>query len=368
MCGQLSGLSGGDVHALRLLWHWNQREPGRAVLLAPEDVRAVSPVEILTESFVPVRTPLDRWLRGLISYTAIVIGRTVIASATAPPARFAVAASHFFHDVVPAAVHRLRHGSTPVVYVYHLVGNENRPPSVRTWLSVTGERFSVALIRLSRAVAFVDNNETYEALARLGLARERLVMTSNAYDPVLSIPEVARSEILSVVFMGRFTAEKGIWDMIALARALEEEVPEARLTMLGDGPLRGKLLDRIAREGVENIDAPGFVDEETKWRRLRAATLFVAPSREEGWGIAVGEALTAGLPVVAYDLPAYSHFGSLPMRVPVGDRDRLISTVVALLRDPDRLAAERERVHSLTGALPTWSELLDAELDALARF
>jgi glycosyltransferase involved in cell wall biosynthesis len=278
-----------------------------------------------------------------------------------------VAASHFFHDVIPAALHKLRHGSVPVVYVYHLIGDEKRTPSVRTLLSVAGERFSVALMRLSRALVFIDNHETRQSLTRLGIADERLVMTGNAYDPLISLPEASTSETPSVVFMGRFTAEKGIWDMLALARALKDAVPEARVTMLGDGPLRGELVKRVAREGLQNIDTPGFIDEETKWRRLRAATLFVAPSREEGWGIAVGEALTAGLPVVAYDLPAYSHFGNLPMRVPVDDGHRLISTVVDLLRDPDRLAAERERVHSLTGTLPRWSELLDAELDALAR-
>jgi len=367
MCGPLSGLSGGDVHALRLLWHWNQREPGRVVLLAPEGVRAASPVDIPPESLMPVRTPLDRWLRGLISYTAVVIGRTVVASATAPPARFAVTASHFFHDVVPAALHKLRFGSTPVVYVHHLVGDKTRTPSVRTWLSLAGERFSVALMRLSRAVVFVIDDQARESLARLGIQRERLLMTDNAYDPLFSLPDVSRSEIPSVVFMGRFTAEKGIWDMITLARALQDAAPKAQLTMLGDGPLRGELLDRVARERLENIDAPGFVDEETKWRRLRGATLFVAPSREEGWGIAVGEALRAGLPVVAYDLPAYSHLGNLPLYVPVGDSDRLISTVVDLLRDPARLAGERDRVRSQSETLPTWSELLDAELDALAR-
>ena len=297
MCGPLSGISGGDAHSLRLVREWNEREPGSAVLLAPRAVRAAAPVR--DDDFVSVRTPLDRWLRGLVSYALVVGLRTLVAPMIAPRARFAIAASHFAQDVIPVVLHRLRYRSQPVAYVYHLVSDMERTPGFRTRLSVAAERISVALLRRTDALVFVDNEETMLSLERRGLDRRRLLPTGNAYDPVEPIPPRSRPEEPRVVFVGRFTEEKGVWDMLELARTLRDRVPAARIHMLGAGPLQRQFAERLARTGIGNVEAPGFVDEETKWRTLRGATVFVAPSREEGWGIAVGEALTAELPVVA---------------------------------------------------------------------
>src|SRR5829696_7954788 len=103
MCGPLAGLSGGDVHALRLMQRWERRAPGAALLLAPELMRPQLPKGV-DPRMRPVRTPLDPLLRGLVTYALIVVLRTVAASFRAPPARVTVASSHFFHDVIPCVV------------------------------------------------------------------------------------------------------------------------------------------------------------------------------------------------------------------------------------------------------------------------
>ena len=367
MCGPLSaGASGGDVHALRLVQRWNERESGSALLLAPESVRVAAPPPVAEGAFQALRTPLDRRLRGLVSYAGVVALRTAAAAVKAPRARFAIAASHFPFDVIPVLVHRLRYRSVPVVYVYHLVADMERPPSLRSALSATLERLSVALMRRARPVVFVDNEETRESLARHGLDRSRLILTRNAYDPARPLPPRARSTKPHVLFIGRFTEEKGIWDMLDLCRELAQRVPDARVTMLGDGPQRRAFLEQLRESGLQNAEAPGFVEEEEKWRALRAATVFAAPSREEGWGIAVGEALTAAVPVVAYDLPAYSHFGDLPLRISPGDLAGFIQAVVDLLTDVPRIEREEERIRRGRAALPSWNEILDDEIAGLA--
>src|SRR5207248_3180308 len=139
----------------------------------------------------------------------------------------------------------------------------------------------------------------------------------------------------------------------------------ARVTMLGDGPLRPRLLEALADSGLTNVEAPGFVSEADKWLLLRSASLFVAPSREEGWGIAVGEALLAGLPVVCYDLPAYRHLRELPIRVPMSDREAFVATVMSLLADPGRLTDVRERVETAGETLPRWRDILAREIETM---
>jgi glycosyltransferase involved in cell wall biosynthesis len=93
--------------------------------------------------------------------------------------------------------------------------------------------------------------------------------------------------------------------------------------------------------------------------------VFVSPSVEEGWGIAVGEALIAGVPSVVYELPAYSHFGDLPLLAPLGDIEGFVDTVVGLLTDRARLDAERRRIEHSGDRLPRWNDLLASEVAAM---
>lgn len=358
------GLSGGDVHALRLCDTLAGRGEDAVVLVTVPAMRKNLPRSV-EDRVLEIRTPLDGRLTSMPAYFAGVCLRMVQAWRKAPPSRVSVAATHFFFDVIPIAIRRRRTGSAAVSYVYHLVDESGRPPGLRSWVSVALERFSLAILRRAADAVFVDNEHTRDALVSRGFAPERLIMTGNAYDPLLELPPRAPSTTPSVVFCGRLVEAKGTWDMVTLAVALRDHLPEARIRMVGDGPLRADLERRLADAGLTNVDVLGFVTEEEKWEALRAASVFVSPSVEEGWGIAVGEALTAGVPVVVYALPAYGHFGDLPLRVPLRDVDEFVRTTIDLLSDPARLAEETKRVGASEETLPLWRDILRDEAAAL---
>ncbi len=106
----------------------------------------------------------------------------------------------------------------------------------------------------------------------------------------LGVPDGA--EWLAAV--GALVEHKGHRVLIDALRA----VPNAFLTVAGEGPLRGRLEAQIAAAGlVDRVRLLGSRGDVCEW--LGAADRFVHPSLEEGLGQAVIEAMLAGVPVVA---------------------------------------------------------------------
>ncbi|MDP6781551.1 MAG: glycosyltransferase [Alphaproteobacteria bacterium] len=110
-----------------------------------------------------------------------------------------------------------------------------------------------------------------------------------------SIQEVPVNSPL-IVGCGRLHRQKG-FDLLIEAFADLDDA-RARLVILGEGPAREALEDLTRSRGVVGrVLMPGFESHPEKW--LAQATLFVLPSRWEGFGHVLVEALAAGVPVVS---------------------------------------------------------------------
>jgi glycosyltransferase involved in cell wall biosynthesis/peptidoglycan/xylan/chitin deacetylase (PgdA/CDA1 family) len=109
-----------------------------------------------------------------------------------------------------------------------------------------------------------------------------------------------------------------------------EKLPKTgwRLTLAGDGPLRQELeygfSDLISRGRVRFI---GAIPYQNRWNTFAGRHVFVFPSRWDGWGMVVPEALAAGLPVISSDQVMSAHEfikdGENGFIVPAGDPDAL---------------------------------------------
>jgi glycosyltransferase involved in cell wall biosynthesis len=105
----------------------------------------------------------------------------------------------------------------------------------------------------------------------------------------------------TILFLGRLNFKKGL-DL--LARAFGElcrERDDVHLFLAGpdnDG-YGSKVRDWLAEEGVlDRCTFAGMLTGEDKWDALAGADLFVLPSYSENFGLALGEAMACGLPVV----------------------------------------------------------------------
>lgn len=149
---------------------------------------------------------------------------------------------------------------------------------------------------------------------------------------------------------GRLVEIKGYTYLIQAMRPLMTEFPECRLEIAGDGPERAKLEAEVAAFGL--CDRVSFLGWKPNIRSvMRNWDLYVQPSLEEGFGLAVLEAMATGLPVVASasgGLVELIEHASTGWLVPPGDSATLGQCLQKAIRDFECLdamgAAGRARV------------------------
>jgi glycosyltransferase involved in cell wall biosynthesis len=121
------------------------------------------------------------------------------------------------------------------------------------------------------------------------------------------------------LYVGRLSEEKGVLELVEAAQGLP-------LVVVGDGPLR----DRVP-------EALGFVPPAELGPYYEGAALVVCPSRREGYGVVVREAMAHGRPVVASavgGLPDAVEDGVTGLLVPPRDPTALRGALIRLLDDP----------------------------------
>jgi glycosyltransferase involved in cell wall biosynthesis len=187
-----------------------------------------------------------------------------------------------------------------------------------------------------------------DQLRRDGIAEERLAVVPSGID--LEAIRGAPHEHLRawagipnggalVVTVAALTAEKGLLTLVAAFAMLLKE-RDIRWVVIGDGPLRSVMESFAADPAFKGrLAFPGFHPEPT--RLLRDADLFVLPSRSEGLGTSVLDAMALELPVVATDVGGLPELlaGDAGLLVPV-DEPRALATAVGRLLDDGALRAK----------------------------
>jgi glycosyltransferase involved in cell wall biosynthesis len=102
-----------------------------------------------------------------------------------------------------------------------------------------------------------------------------------------------------VVFAGRHIPEKNPVAVVHAIAKARETMPGLRAVIYGEGPERPEVLSAIAVHGLEEfVKAPGFVDGSVIQNALSRALCLVLPSRREGYGLVVLEAMSRGTPTI----------------------------------------------------------------------
>ena len=103
----------------------------------------------------------------------------------------------------------------------------------------------------------------------------------------------------SVLFAAKFTRQKRAGDLLEAARRLNLETDRPfTVVMAGSGELEEELRTFCTAHALDNVVFTGFVNQSELPALYAASDVFVLPSKDESWGLAVNEAMCASLPVV----------------------------------------------------------------------
>jgi glycosyltransferase involved in cell wall biosynthesis len=224
-----------------------------------------------------------------------------------------------------------------------------------------GVRRAQQVVTVSQAVADEVGDE-------LGVEAERLQVIPHGVPPTwfeaspLSASEAAALGLPErfVLFVGNLEPRKNLGTLVAAHRAARES-DDATPPLVLAGPVGWG--DRWAGSPPDRRHAvlAGYLPDATLQRVVATAAAVCMPSLYEGFGLPVLEALAAGTPVLASDIPAHREVaGGIAALVPPRDEDAWSSALTALgrsIRSPGEERARREHARPFT-----WSRSAAAHL------
>ncbi|MFQ5426272.1 MAG: glycosyltransferase family 4 protein, partial [Gaiellales bacterium] len=203
-------------------------------------------------------------------------------------------------------------------------------------------------LRRADAVLTVSEFTRRELRRRYGLSDDLVYVTHNGVDPAFWSDPAAGADGTTqprssprpeeyVLFVGALQVRK---DPVAAVEALALIPGGPRLLMAGpDKGARRQVIDTAQRLGVaDRVELLGHVERPMLHRLYREAACLVFPSRYEGFGLPVVEAMASGTPVVATSSAAIPEVaGDAAILVEAGDTPALAGGIERAIADRERL-------------------------------
>ena len=217
--------------------------------------------------------------------------------------------------------------SCPAVVTIHDLSFERHPELMPLKDRIVFRSVVPRAARRAKRVLTVSERTKRDLVELYGLAPEKVVVTPNGVDPAFSPSNnpLQRSYVLAV---GAVQPRK---NQLAAAEA----AAAVGLPLIVVGPARDEALAGQLR--ARGADLRGYVSQEELVELYRGAACLVQPSRYEGFGLPVLEAMACGTPVVVVDEPALREVaGEAAVIVP---ERCLAEGIRRALAEPERLCA-----------------------------
>jgi len=223
-------------------------------------------------------------------------------------------------------------GRRPFVVHFHL---DVSPSTFLGPIFVLYKRAVLAPVLRAADAVIALNEEQAEVLRsryRVRPVRIRVIPNGVPLEPGAATDRNRRApgSVLRLLFVGRLSPQKNLPRLLEAVRLVEADV---RLDIVGDGPERTIVEEMVGRLGLRNVLLLGARRGPELAQCYREADALVLTSDQEGMPLVILEAMAAGLPVVATDVPGVA--------ATLGEAGLLVApTPRAVAQGIDRLAAD----------------------------
>lgn len=221
------------------------------------------------------------------------------------------------------------------------------------------------IIRSSDRLIAVSQFVMNHAIADLNVPPSKIALIPNGVDTVsYSLGDQKPSNPV-VTYIGRLIGNKGPQYLVEAGLDILKNHPDTDIYIIGDGPLKERLVQRVASLKLEDrIHILGSIPDILPI--LRMTTVFVRPSLTEGMSLAVLEAMTYGLPVVASNVGGNAEVvenGVNGYLVPPADAKALAEVVGSLLDNRELASAMGENARKTVQKLYDWERIAEQTLE-----
>ncbi len=194
----------------------------------------------------------------------------------------------------------------------------------------------------------VISESTRQELLRHGFSASRISNVQIAVDhSVYRRVEVRKGSAPLVGYLGRIKKYKSVDHLLKAFQIVAQELPEAKLVIIGDGDARPMLEKLAGSLGLaDRVRFAGYLPAEETVRLINQLDVVVNTSAKEGWGLTVTEANACGVPVIASDVPGLRDSvldEKTGLLYEYGNIEQLAQKILLVLRDSnfrERLAGE----------------------------
>jgi glycosyltransferase involved in cell wall biosynthesis len=165
---------------------------------------------------------------------------------------------------------------------------------------------------------------------------------------------------LDLLLCGGPRQSKGVLDLPSILNLVKLQYPNVRVGLAGHGTPHVISILHTQLESVgmaSNVKFFGNLPKEELYSLMKSSQIVISLSYEEGWGIAVREALACGRPCVAYRIPAFHSLGEYLNFVELGNIEAMSQEIIALL---DTFNEKKFVSYKPVGA--SWREVAQKEL------
>lgn len=361
-----TGLSGGDRIFIELARQWSSKIP-------VEIVTTVEGKLMIQRQKLAVKNLRIRVIAGtlphsfLLKYIFKIFAGIGFGFTERPENKndiLVYSASDFWMDTLTAALLKMRYPLVKWVAAWYQTApspiggfvekgsreNKYRISAFLYWLSQLPMK---PLISLLSDYVIVNNEEERKRFGNKNKKGKVIVLIGAVnYEDIKKYKSDFKriNKVYDAVFQGRFHPQKGVVELVEIWRKVVNEIPDAKLVMIGDGPLMENVKVKIRALNLEkNLFLLGYVfDGNLKYKTFSQSKLVVHPALYDSGGMAAAEAMAFGLPCVGFNLKSYSSYYPKGMiKVRTGDLNAFAEMIIKLLHDSsfrNRIGGEAENM------------------------